>query len=317
MRRFALASVAGNAVIMATGAAVRVSGSGLGCPTWPKCTGDSLVPTRTPEHSGVNMAIEFGNRLLTFLVLAVGVAVFVAALRMRPRRRDLVRLAAIQPLSVVAQVIVGGIVVLTDLHPAAVTAHFLISPLLLAAAVALWVRAGEGDEPARPVVRRELVWLGRALIGVVFLLLVAGTIVTGTGPHAGDAKAPRYGFKIEQVAQLHVDFVWATVGLTFALMLGLRLTGAPRRAQRRAVELLAVELAQGAIGYVQYFTGVPAGLVIAHVLGSALVWIATLRVFFALRDRGAAPEAAMERPATVSPDRSHEPRGLTTQPGSR
>jgi cytochrome c oxidase assembly protein subunit 15 len=289
MRWLALAGVAGNALIMSTGAAVRVSGSGLGCPTWPKCTGDSLVPTHSAEHAAANMAIEFGNRLLTFLVLAVGVAVFVAAVRLRPRRKDLLRLAAIQPLSVVAQAIVGGIVVLTDLHPAAVAAHFLLSPALLAAATALWVRSCEGDEPARRLVRGELVWLARALIGVVFALLIAGTVVTGTGPHAGDVKSPRFGFKIEQVAQLHADIVWATVGLTFALLLGLRLTNSPRLAQRRALELLAVELAQGVIGYVQYFTGVPGPLVVLHVLGAALVWIATLRVAFALRERGEVP----------------------------
>jgi heme a synthase len=286
MRWLAFAGVAGNALIMATGAVVRVSGSGLGCPTWPKCTGDSLVPTHTPDHPAINMAIEFGNRLLTFLVLAVGAAVFVAALRLRPRRRDLVRLAAVQPLSVVAQAIVGAIVVLTDLHPATVAAHFLLSPLLLAAAVALWVRAGEGDEAPRPVVRQELVWLGRALVGVVFALLVAGTVVTGTGPHAGDDKARRFGFNIEQVAQVHADIVWATVGLTFALLLGLRLTGAPRRAQAYALVLLAIEMGQGVIGYVQYFLGVPGPLVVAHVLGAALVWVATLRVVFALRERG-------------------------------
>ena len=300
MRWLALLGMAGNALIMSTGAAVRVSGSGLGCPTWPKCTGDSLVPTRSADHAAVNMAVEFGNRLLTFLVLAIGAAVFVAALRLRPRRRDLLRLAAIQPLSVVAQVIVGGIVVLTDLNPAAVSAHFLISPALLAAATALWVRACEGDEPARRLVRDELVWLTRALIAVVFVLLVAGTIVTGTGPHAGDAKAPRFGFRIEQVAQLHADVVWVTVGLTFALLLGLRLTGAPGRVQRRAVELLLVELAQGVIGYVQYFTGVPGPLVVAHVLGSALGWIATLRVAFSVRERGAMPVAATG-PRTAAP----------------
>ncbi|GAA0370477.1 COX15/CtaA family protein [Actinoallomurus spadix] len=302
LRGLALASVAGNALIMATGAAVRVSGSGLGCPTWPKCTGTSLVPTHTPQHSAVNMAIEFGNRLLTFLVLALGVAVFVAALRLRPRRRGLVRLAAIQPLSVVAQAIVGGIVVLTDLHPVSVTVHFLLSPAILAAAVVLWVRAGEGDERARPVVRQELVWLGRALTGVVFLLLVAGTVVTGTGPHAGDPKARRYDFQIEQVAQFHADIVWATVGLTFALLLGLRLTNAPKPAQRRALELLVVELAQGVIGYVQYFTNVPGALVVAHVLGAALVWIATLRLLFALRDRGVMPASPAAAPPAATLD---------------
>jgi cytochrome c oxidase assembly protein subunit 15 len=311
MRWLALAGVAGNALIMSTGAAVRVSGSGLGCPTWPKCTGDSLVPTHSSEHAAANMAIEFGNRLLTFLVLAVGVAVFVAAVRLRPRRRDLLRLAAIQPLSVVAQAIVGGIVVLTDLNPAAVAAHFLLSPALLAAATALWVRSCEGDEPARTLVRGELVWLTRALVGVVFALLIAGTVVTGTGPHAGDVRAPRFGFKIEQVAQLHADIVWATVGLTFALLLGLRLTNAPGLAQRRAIELLAVEMAQGVIGYVQYFTGVPGPLVVAHVLGAALVWIATLRVAFALRVRGGVPAT---EPWPVREGGPRRRRGLPPEP---
>jgi cytochrome c oxidase assembly protein subunit 15 len=162
--------------------------------------------------------------------------------------------------------------------------------------VALWVRAGEGDEEPRPVVRQELVWLGRALVGVVFALLVAGTVVTGTGPHAGDAKARRFGFNIEQVAQVHADIVWATVGLTFALLLGLRLTNAPRRTQAYALVLLAIEMGQGVIGYVQYFMGVPGPLVVAHVLGAALVWIATLRVVFALRERGEVV-AAVRAPA--------------------
>ncbi len=294
--RLALASVVGNALIMGTGAAVRVTGSGLGCPTWPKCTGTSLVPTHSAEHSAVNMGIEFGNRLLTFLVLAIGAAVFVAALRLRPRRKVLVRLAVVQPLSVVAQAIVGGIVVLTDLHPATVALHFLLSPALLAAAVALWVRAGESDAPPHRAVRPELTWLGRALIPVTVALLIAGTIVTGTDKYPGDIRARRWSFDFEQVTQFHVDLVWATVGLTFAILLGLRLTGAPVAAQRRAAELFAVELAQGAIGYVQYFTGVPAALVAVHVLGSAVVWIAVLRLFFALRERDPLPASAAENP---------------------
>lgn len=304
VRGLALASVLGNALIMGTGAAVRVTGSGLGCPTWPRCTGDSLVPTHSAEHSAVNMGIEFGNRMLTFVVLAIGVAVFVAALRLRPRRPVLTRLAVIQPLSVVAQAVVGGIVVLTDLHPATVALHFLLSPALLAAAVALWVRASEGDEPARRVVRPELAWLGRALVVVTVALLVAGTIVTGTDKYPGDVRARRWSFDFEKVTQLHVDIVWATVGLTFAILLGLRLTGAPRTVQLRAAELFGLELAQGAIGYVQYFTGVPAALVALHVLGSALVWIAVLRLVFAFRERGEmagaafAPDAVRGRDTT-------------------
>ncbi|RFU37774.1 heme A synthase, partial [Actinomadura logoneensis] len=152
LRLLALLGVIGNAVIVATGGAVRVTKSGLGCPDWPRCSGDSLVPTHNPEHSAANMAIEFGNRMITFVVLAVGVLVFVAALRLRPRRRDLVRWAFAQPMSVVAQAVIGGIVVLTKLHPAAVALHFLISPAMLVFCVALYERAGEGDAAPRRVV---------------------------------------------------------------------------------------------------------------------------------------------------------------------
>ncbi|WP_225993154.1 COX15/CtaA family protein [Actinomadura rudentiformis] len=350
MRFLALLGVIGNAGIIATGGAVRVTKSGLGCPDWPKCTGDSLVPTAHPDHAAVNMAIEFGNRMLTFLVLAIGVAVFVAALRLRPRRRDLVLLATAQPASVFAQAIIGGIVVLTELHPASVGLHFLISPALLIFCVALWVRAGEGDEPVRPLVADGVRRLILALIGVTALLMVAGVVVTGTGPHAGDAKSQRWGFNIEDVARIHSAVAWLTVALTVVLLVVLRRTGpplggrpprppgkgrltgglhsaalrsghrsgptlegrpprppgkgrltgglhsaalrsghrsgAPSALQRRAVELFVIEMAQGVIGYVQYFTGVPAVLVVLHMLGSAIMWIAVLRLIFAARDRG-------------------------------
>ncbi|MGI8332057.1 COX15/CtaA family protein [Actinomadura scrupuli] len=304
MRLLAALGVIVNTGIIVTGGAVRLTKSGLGCPTWPKCTGDSLVPTSHNAHAGLNQAIEFGNRLLTFLVLAVGVLVFVAALRLLPRRRDVLRLAAIQPLSVIAQAIMGAITVLTKLHPATVSAHFLMSIALLAAAVWLYVRTTEGDRAPRPLVRGELVWLGRGLLGVVAVLLLLGTIVTGTGPHAGDDEARRYGFDIEHVAQLHADAVWLTVGLTFALLLGLRLTGAPARAQTWALVLLLVELSQGAIGYIQYWTNVPPVLVGAHMLGAALVWIAALRVLFALRERGPVPAPPSPHPTPPSPDPS-------------
>ncbi|MEU5880685.1 COX15/CtaA family protein [Spirillospora sp. NPDC047279] len=301
MRLLALLGVIGNAGIIATGGAVRVTKSGLGCPEWPKCTGDSLVPTAHPEHSAVNMAIEFGNRMLTFLVLAVGVAVFVAALRLRPRRRDLVVLAAAQPASVFAQAIIGGIVVLTELHPASVSLHFLISPVLLIFCVALWVRAGEGDEPPRALVGRGVRRLTLALVGVSAALMVAGTVVTGTGPHAGDADSRRWGFNIEDVARVHSAFAWLTVGLTVVLLVVLQRTGAPSALRRRAMELFVLELSQGVIGYIQYFTGAPATLVVLHMLGSAIMWIAALRVVLATRDRGplvtARPEPAQARAA--------------------
>jgi cytochrome c oxidase assembly protein subunit 15 len=290
LRLLALLSVIVNAGIIVSGGAVRLSASGLGCPTWPKCTGDSLVPTRETGHSGLNMAIEFGNRTLTFLVLAVGVAVFVAAVRLRPQRRDLLRLAALQPLGVVAQALWGGVTVLTKLHPATVAAHYMLSAAILVAAYALYERAGEADEPPRPLVGPRLRALTYALTGVVVLLLAAGTIVTGTGPHAGDAAAPRFGFNIEDVARLHGELAWLTVALTVALMIGLRRSDAPGPLRRRVADLLVIELAQGAIGYTQYFLGVPALLVGMHMLGSALVWLGALRVLFATRTRGPLPD---------------------------
>ncbi|MFD0533911.1 COX15/CtaA family protein [Actinomadura luteofluorescens] len=150
LRLLALIGVIGNVVIVVSGGAVRVTKSGLGCPDWPRCSGDSLVPTHNPEHHVLNMSIEFGNRLITFVVLGVGVLVFVAALRLRPRRRSLVRWALAQPMSVVAQAVIGGIVVLTKLHPAAVSLHFLVSPALLVFCVALWIRAGRAtSRPGR------------------------------------------------------------------------------------------------------------------------------------------------------------------------
>ncbi|HEU5161069.1 MAG TPA: COX15/CtaA family protein [Streptosporangiaceae bacterium] len=285
LRSLALLGVIVNAGIIVSGGAVRLTQSGLGCPTWPKCTGDSLVPTRDGGHAGLNMAIEFGNRTLTFLVLAAGVAVFVAAARLSPRRRDLLRLAALQPLGVVAQAALGGVTVLTKLHPATVAAHYMLSAAILVAAYALYARAGEGDGPPRPLVRPALRVLAFVLTGVVVALLAVGTIVTGTGPHAGDAAAPRFGFNIEEVARLHGELAWLTVALTVALIVALHRTGAPALVRRTALVLLAVELAQGAIGYTQYFLGVPALLVGLHMLGSALLWLATLAVVFASRTR--------------------------------
>jgi cytochrome c oxidase assembly protein subunit 15 len=301
MRLLALLGVIVNAGIIVSGGAVRLTASGLGCPTWPKCTGDSLVPTRDAGHPGLNMAIEFGNRTVTLLVLAVGVAAFVAASRLTPRRRDLLRLAALQPLGVVAQAGLGGVTVLTKLHPATVAAHYMLSAAILLAAYALYARAGEGDGPPRVLVRPPLRALAYALTAVVGALLAAGTIVTGTGPHAGDAAAPRFGFNIEQVARLHGALAWATVALTIALMIGLRRTNAPRPLQRRALDLFVVELAQGGIGYMQYFLGVPALLVGLHMLGSALVWLAALRVVFALRSRDHLPAEAPRPLASETP----------------
>lgn len=302
MRGWALAGVAVNVLIVLTGAVVRLTASGLGCPTWPRCTGDSLVPVEDSEVPAVHMVIEFGNRMLTSVVLLVALCCTVAAFRLRTRRGALFPLALAQLLGVAAQAVIGGVTVLTGLYPTTVAAHFLVSAAIVAAAVSLYERAREGDAPALPLVRGEVVWLSRALLVAVGVVLVLGTVVTGAGPHAGDAAAPRFGFSIQRVAMLHADAVWAAVGLTFALWLVLRLTEAPRVARVRASQLLVVELAQGAIGYTQYFLHVPGGLVWLHVLGALLVWIAAWRVSFALRERDTAsvPVTRAENPTRAA-----------------
>jgi cytochrome c oxidase assembly protein subunit 15 len=286
MRRWAVTAVVVNAGITVTGAAVRVTGSGLGCPEWPRCTPDSFVPIAHPEVSPINMMIEFGNRMLTTVVLIVALACLVAAIRLAPRRRDLVRLAWLQPIGVAAQALWGGVVVRSALNPVTVSVHFLISIGLIAACYALFARSIEGDAKPVRLVHRDLRTLGFVLVGAVFTLLIAGVVVTGTGPHSGDVAASRFDFDIETVARIHADFVWIVVGLTFSLLFALHVTDAPGRARRAALVLFGVELAQGVIGYVQYFTAVPAALVGAHVVGATLVWIATLRVVYMMRSRG-------------------------------
>jgi heme a synthase len=286
VRRWALAAVVVNAGITVSGAAVRVTKSGLGCPTWPRCTPGSFIPAAHGETAPINMAIEFGNRMLTFLVLAVALICLITAMRLLPRRRDLVRLAWIQPVGVAAQALWGGLVVRSLLNPVTVSVHFLISTGLIAAAYALYARSREGDAPPRRLVHRDIRTLGFALTAAVFVLLIAGVVVTGTGPHSGDQMASRFQFDIESVVRIHTDFVYIVVGLTFAFLIAVRVTDAPDYVRRAALVLLIVELAQGGVGYVQYFLGVPAALVDLHVLGSTLVWICTLRVVFMMRSRG-------------------------------
>ena len=289
MRQIALAGVIADTVIMSTGAAVRLSSSGLGCPAWPRCSTADIVASKNAGQTLLNTWIEFGNRLLNFPLVVITVLVLIAAWRFRPqgtRRNDLVWLAAIQPAGVFAQAAIGGIVVLTKLNPTTVSVHFLVSASIVAAAVVLHVRCTEGDDPPTAVVRSDLRLLSLVLVGVTGLMLAAGTVVTGTGPLAGNAAAPRYKLPLEGVTQLHADIGWLMAGLAVALVVGLRMSGAPPRAVRASLIMIASLGLQGVIGYIQYFTHLPAGLVWVHVTGSMLVWIAVLRLFFAMRDRG-------------------------------
>jgi heme a synthase len=295
MRRIALTGVAASVAIILTGAAVRLSQSGLGCPDWPQCTARSLVASGVTGQPLIHRWVEFGNRLVTIAIFIIAAVVSIAAWRFRPgpdgrRRKDLVWLAIAQPGAIVVQAVVGGIVVLTHLNPGWVSVHYLASAALVAATVALYVRCQEGTEPARPLVRRETRVLAAVMIGVVALMLAAGTVVTGTGPLAGarpdGTLVPRYPLPLAGVTQLHADIGWLIGGLVIALVLALRLSAAPRRAVRLGWLLLILIGSQGVIGYSQYFSGLPAGLVWVHEAGAASIWVTALFLPYALRDRG-------------------------------
>lgn len=304
MRRIALAGVIASLAIIPTGAAVRLSQSGLGCTDWPKCTATSLVAAGASGDPLIHRWIEFGNRIVTTLIFAVAIGVFVAAWRFRAgqdgtaRRRDLIWLASVQPAGIAAQAIIGGIVVLAKLSPFWVSLHYLATLPVLAAAVALHVRSSEGTGPATPLVQPLVRLVARGLVVVASAMMVAGTLVTGTGPLAGAGDVPRYHFlSLTAVTQLHADIGWVLGTLAVVVVLCLNLTQAPARAIRLGWLVLGLIALQGAIGYAQYFSGLPAGLVWVHVANTALIWIAVLRLNFALRDRGEVAMAADPEPA--------------------
>ena len=291
LRRWALGGVITSALIILTGAAVRLSQSGLGCPDWPKCTARSLAATGATGDPLIHRWVEFGNRLVTIAIFVIAVGVFIAAWRYRGadghRRRDLVWLAAAQPGAIVAQAVLGGVVVITKLNPALVSLHFLASAALVAATVALYIRCQEGTGPARQFAARSVRLVALGIVGTVALMMTAGTVVTGTGPLAGAPDVARYKLPLEGVTQLHADIGWLLGGLMVALLLGLHMSGAPRKAVRLGWLLLALIGLQGVVGYAQYFSGLPAGLVWVHVTGSTAIWIVALLLPYSLRDRGA------------------------------
>lgn len=273
--------VAQSAIVL-TGGAVRLTQSGLGCPTWPECAPGSFLPSPHQAEDPLNIWIEFINRLLTFVLFAIALAVVIWVLK--SRRRDLRTLAALQVLGILGQGVVGGITVLTKLHPAAVGSHFILSIALIGGAVALVERSkgypGRGELNATAPIARNLV---RALLILGALVIAMGIVVTGSGPHAGDTTAPRFGFEIRTVAWIHADLVIAFVGLLIGYMLILHFAPvvnnqellATRKAH--AWRIFAITLAQGAIGYIQYFTGVPELLVMAHLLGAVTLWSVLVR----------------------------------------
>ncbi len=287
LRELCLATLVANVAIVVTGGVVRLTASGLGCPTWPRCTDDSYITT---TENGLHGYLEFGNRMLTFALGAVVVATLAVALIQRPRRRSLIALAAAQLLGIAGQAALGGVTVLTGLNPWTVAAHFLLSMVLIYGAFALWRRCGESDQPTRPVVPTALRWLLRAVTAATALALALGTIVTGSGPHSGDGDAPRTGLDPAVMSQIHADAVLLLIGLSIGAWCAAHAMAAPLPLRRALLVLVLVELAQGGIGLIQYLTDLPIALVCAHMLGACAVWVASVAVLFTARSRaGDAP----------------------------
>lgn len=294
-RRLIVLNVVAQVGIVVTGGLVRLTGSGLGCPTWPQCVPGSYVPMAHQEQ-GIHKYIEFGNRTLTG---AVGITALLTLLavwyvvRRDDRPRRLLLLAALPLLGVAVQAVLGGITVLTHLSPATVAAHFLVSAAIVVTSFVVLERVQRPDGASAWTVRPELQWLAHGLALVTGLVLLLGTVVTGSGPHSGDAEAPaRFGLDPRSMSWLHADAVLVWFGLLLALIIALRLTEAPARARRAALLALAVGLGQGAIGYVQYFTGLPVVAVALHMLGACLLVIAVAHLVLAMRVRSVVRSAA-------------------------
>jgi heme a synthase len=302
MRALAIAAVVAQAGIAVTGSIVRVTGSGLGCPTWPECFPGSLVPTPHPEVEPLTQWIEFGNRLLTGVVVLVAGACLLAALGTRPRRRRLTALALVQPLGVIAQAVIGGGVVLLGLVWWSVSVHLLVSMILVWLAMQLVAAASDGAGPPRRLVPGPVRGLAATSTAVLAAVVVAGSFVTAAGPHAGDAQTPRLQVSVETVAQVHAELLFGYLGLLVGLGFALRAVAAPARVLRRYAVLVGVVLAQGLLGGVQYALGVPEVLVSLHVLGAALVTVAAAALWATLTERPAVPVPA-PAPAPALADR--------------
>jgi heme a synthase len=301
-QRITLVAVIALGFIIVTGGAVRLTGSGLGCPQWPNCSAGHLAPRAANDSHAM---VEFVNRTVTGLVSVAVIVAVLGSLVRTPRRRDLVWLSCGLVVGVLVQIVLGALVVDELLAPPWVMAHFLVSIVLLANALVLHRRASAPDgERATPVVEPALVWVGRAMVVVTAFVVVAGTVVTGAGPHSGDVpgtkiKATRLDLNISDVARVHGTLAMTLLALTVVMLWLVRRTRAPISVQRRLTFVLLVLVAQAAIGYVQYFTGVPALLVAFHIGGATVLWIAVVCFYLGLFEpRARATVGPEPRPAS-------------------
>ncbi len=287
--------------IVVTGGLVRVTGSGLGCPTWPECTDGSITPT-VEQAEGFHKYIEFGNRTLTGVLLVLAVATVLGRLAVRAAPRDEGRRGRGARRRAGRRRCSAGITVLLGLNPAIVAAHFLVSMGLVAVSSYLWFARHEGAGSPRALVAPLVTRLAWVTVVVGGAVLALGTVVTGSGPHSGDADQPnRFGFDPRTVSWLHADLVMIFIGLVVATWLAARLTAVDdeRGPARAWLVVLAVALAQGLIGYVQYFTNLPEALVIAHMLGASLLVVALTHGILALRRREGSATTPVDSPRSV------------------
>ena len=262
--------------LIVTGGAVRITGSGLGCPTWPECTANSYVPVAGQAEGTLHSWIEFGNRLLTFLLFFAAVAAIVYAFR--KARKDLLWRAALQLLGILGQGVLGGITVLTKLNPLSVASHFILSVFLIAGAASIVERGRSPLISIRPTEIKVRI-LSNLQVLLTFMVILIGTLVTGSGPHAGDWQAPRLQLDHRAISWLHADAVIALLGITLALFV---LSEISPETKKRIRYFFLASIVQASIGYIQYAQGLPELLVAAHLLGSTLVWITTWRIWLSI-----------------------------------
>ncbi len=293
--RTLIANLVAQTGIVLTGATVRLTASGLGCPTWPECVAGSIAPT-SEQTEAFHKYIEFGNRLLTFVLLIVAIASLFAVFKHNQerkqaghnKRRSLTILALAILLGIFLQAILGGITVLTGLHPLIVAAHFMVSIGLITVATLLLVRAQEpNDTPVTLQVAKPIAIGMRIQLWLALVVIVLGTLVTGSGPHAGDTNdIVRLGFEFREITTAHAALVWLFLGLTSGLLVALHSTTAPKAVTKQAWIVLGICFAQGIVGYAQFFNGLPWGLVAIHVLGACVLWIYTVRFYLSRNLRG-------------------------------
>lgn len=263
--------------LVVSGGAVRITGSGLGCPTWPKCTSGSFTPVPHQAQGQVHVWIEFGNRLITLGLLSVSIIALVAVVLLK--RGDIRALAIGQLVGILMQIPLGGLTVLTHLNPFAVASHFLLSIVLIAAGTSLYERRSLASI-SFPTVRPGVKIMSRAHLLLTALVIVVGTLVTGSGPNAGDSSAPRFHIHMRFIAWTHADLV---IGLVFLTLLMLLVTSQHRGLRKRIALFGLVLIAQGTIGFLQYYQGLPELLVGAHLLGVTLIWISAWRIHLATK----------------------------------